>query len=90
MDSIKDVLRSSLKVPELDKHLKKARRHIGRNFVEITINIMTIARKPFMIKKLISVKIQLVFCLNFRPAFFFYNILQQNNLASNQLYDLLR
>ena len=38
MDSIKDVVRSSVKVPEFNKHLKKAGGHIGRNVVEITIN----------------------------------------------------
>ena len=30
MDSIKDVVRSSVKVPEFDKHLKEAGVHIGR------------------------------------------------------------
>ena len=35
VDSIKDVVQSSVKVPEFDKHLKKARGHIGRNVVEI-------------------------------------------------------
>ena len=34
MDSIKDVVRSSVQVPEFDKHLKKAGGHIGRNVVE--------------------------------------------------------
>ena len=34
MDSIKDVVRSSVKVPEFNKHLKKAGGHIGRNVVE--------------------------------------------------------
>ncbi len=38
-DSIKDVVRSFVKVPEFDKHLKKAGVHIGRNVVEITITI---------------------------------------------------
>ena len=33
-----------------DKHLKKARGHIGRNVVEITIKMKTIVRKPLMIK----------------------------------------
>ncbi len=47
MDSIKDVVRSSLKV--LDKHLKKAGGHIGRNVEEI-IMMKTIVRKPLMIK----------------------------------------
>ena len=42
MDSIKDVLRSSVKVPEFDKHLKKARGHISQNVVEITIKMKTI------------------------------------------------
>ena len=31
VDSIKDVFQSSVKVPEFDKHLKKAEGHIGRN-----------------------------------------------------------
>ncbi len=35
MVSIKDVVRSSVKVPEFDKHLKKAGGHIDRNVVEI-------------------------------------------------------
>ena len=50
MDSIKDVVQSSVKVPKYDKHLKKAGGHIGRNIVEITIKMKTIVRKPFMIK----------------------------------------
>ena len=40
--SIKDVVRSSVKVPEFDKHLKKAGGHIDRNVVEITIKMKTI------------------------------------------------
>ena len=50
MDSIKDVVRSSVKVPKFDKHLKKAGGHIGQNVVEITIKMKTIVRKPLMIK----------------------------------------
>ena len=50
VDSIKDVVRSSVKVPEFDKHLKKAGGHNGRNVVEITIKIKTAVRKPLMIK----------------------------------------
>ena len=50
MDSIKGVVRSSVKVPEFDKHLKKAGGHIGRNVVEITIKMKTFVRKPLMIK----------------------------------------
>ena len=50
MDSIKDVVRCSVKVPEFDKHLKKAGGHIGRNVVEITIKVKIIARKPLIIK----------------------------------------
>ena len=50
MDSIKDVVRSSVKVPEFDKHLKKAGGHIGRNVMEITIKMKTIVQKPLMIK----------------------------------------
>ena len=48
--SIKDVVRSSVKVPEFDKHLKKAGGHIDRNVVEITIKMKTIVQKPLMIK----------------------------------------
>ena len=40
----------SVKVPEFDKHLKKAGGHIGRNVVEITIKMKTIVQKPLMIK----------------------------------------
>ena len=47
MDSIKY---SSVKVPEFDKHLKKAGGHAGRNVVEITKKIKTIVCKPLMIK----------------------------------------
>ena len=50
MDSIKDVVRSFVKVPEFDKHLKKAGEHIGRNVVEIMIKMKTIVRKLLMIK----------------------------------------
>ena len=51
MDSIKDVVRSSVKVPEFEKHLEKVGGHIGRNVVEITIKMKTIVRKSLMIKK---------------------------------------
>ena len=37
VDSVNDVVRSSVKVPEFNKHLKKAGGYIGRNVVEITI-----------------------------------------------------
>ena len=50
VDSIKDIVRSSVKVPQFDKHLKKAGGHIGQNIVEITIKMKTIVRKPLMIK----------------------------------------
>ena len=43
VDSIKDVIQSSMKVPECDKHLKKAGGHISRNVVEKAIK--TIVRK---------------------------------------------
>ena len=44
------VVRSSVKIPEFDKHLKKAGGHIGRNIVEITIKMKTIVRKTLMIQ----------------------------------------
>ena len=50
LDSIKDIVRSSVKVPKFNKHLKKARGHISQNVVEITIKIKTIVRKLLMIK----------------------------------------
>ncbi len=50
VDSIKDIVRSSVKVPKFDKHLKKARGHISRNVVEEIIKMKTIVRKPLMIK----------------------------------------
>ena len=49
VDYIKDIVRSSVKVPEFDKHLKKAIGHISRNIVEITIKMKTIIQKPLMI-----------------------------------------
>ena len=48
--SIKDVVQSSVKVPKFNEHLKKARGHISRNVVEITIKMKTIVRKTLMIK----------------------------------------
>ena len=48
--SIKYVVRSSVTVPEFDKHLKKAGGHIDRNVVEITIKMKTIVRKTLMKK----------------------------------------
>ena len=50
VDSITDIVRSFVKVPEFDKHLKKAGGHIGRNVVEITMKMKTIVRIPSMIK----------------------------------------
>ena len=42
VDSIKVIVRSSVKVPNFNKHMKKAGGHIGRNVVEITIKMRTI------------------------------------------------
>ena len=50
VDSIMDEVRSSVKVPEFDKHPNKAGGHIGRTIEEITIKMKTIVRKPLMIK----------------------------------------
>ena len=55
MDSIKDVVRSSVKVPEFDK---KAGGHISRNVVEIAIKMKTIVRKPLMIKIKVYVRVK--------------------------------
>ena len=45
VDWIKDVVRSSVKVPVFDKHLKKAGGHIGRNVGEIILKMKTIVYK---------------------------------------------
>ena len=50
MDTTKGVVRSSIKISEFDKHLKKAGGYVGRNVVEITIKMKMIVRKPLMIK----------------------------------------
>ena len=50
LDSIKDVVRSSVKVPEFDKYLKKAGGYIDRNLVEITRKMKKIVRKPLLVK----------------------------------------
>ena len=50
VDSIKDVVRSSVKIPKFNKHLKKAGGYIGWNVVEITMKMKTIVQKPLMIK----------------------------------------
>ena len=65
-DSIKDVVRSSVKFPEFDKHLKKAGGHIGRNVVEITIKMKTIVCKPlimtFICSKNCLINIDMIIC----------------------------
>ena len=50
--------RSSVKVTEFDKHLKKAGGHIGRNVVEITIKMKTTVRKNLNDKKLYLLRIK--------------------------------
>ena len=57
IDSIKDVVQSSVLVPKFDKHLKKVGGHISRNIVEITIKMKTIVQKPLMIKNCVKVSI---------------------------------
>ena len=49
VDSIMDVVRSSVEVLEFNKHQKKAGGHIVPNVVEITIKIKTIVRKSLII-----------------------------------------
>ena len=46
VDSMKYVVQCSVKVPEFDKHLKKARGHIGRNVVEIIKKMNKISKNP--------------------------------------------
>ncbi len=69
VDSIKDVVGSSVKVPEFDKYLKKAGGHISRNFVEITIKMKTYClhlycEKPLMIRM-----------ENFSFIFYYYDLI---------------
>ena len=70
MDSIKDVVRSSVKVPEFDKHLKKAGGHISQNVVEITIKMKTkIKRGIYFIQQafifsIISLSMYLALCFS--------------------------
>ena len=89
VDSIKDLVRSSVKVLEFDEHLKKAGGHIGRNVVEITIKMKTVVRKPLMIKisnfsfkylyQIKNIKEQI------RQPFFFANIF----LQSGKIYEIV-
>ena len=50
VDSIKDVVQSSVLVLVFDKHLKKAGEHISQNVGQMTIKMKIIIRKLFMIK----------------------------------------
>ena len=50
VDSIKNVVRISVKVSDFNKHLNKAGGYIGRNVMEIEIKMKTIVRKPLVIK----------------------------------------
>ena len=43
-----------IKIPEFDKHPKKAEGHTGRNVVEIT-KMKTIVWKPLMIKVILNI-----------------------------------
>ena len=54
------LLQVFVKVPEFDKHPKKAGGHIGRNVVEITIKMKTIVRKTLMIEIFISIFISIL------------------------------
>ena len=67
-DSIKDVVRSSVKIPKFDKHLKKPGGHIGRNVVEMRIKMKTIVQKPLMIK---------IICLLFSDQLYLHCFAQQ-------------
>ena len=63
-----NVVRSSVKVPEFDKHLQKAGGHIGRNLMEITIKMKTTVRKSF--PKRISVKVIMIPRLEFELVWY--------------------
>ena len=72
MDSIKDVLQSSMKVHEFDKHLKKAGGHIGQNVVEITIKMKIIVRKPLLITRGIMLALKMPSTIKSTAIKFFF------------------
>ena len=73
MDSIKDIVQSSVKVAEFDKYLKKAGGHISQNVVEVIIKMKTIVRKqPLMI---IIIKLRLRNLDNWMKLFAFHFVL---------------
>ena len=55
VDSIKDVVRISVKVSEVDKHLNNVGSHISQNVVEITKKMNTIVQKHLMVKKVSTI-----------------------------------
>ena len=75
MDSIKDLVQRSVKVPEFNKYLKKAGGHISWNIMEITIKMKTIVWKPLMIKE----KFVILLCI---IDFHFYIIAIKRDLVS--------
>ena len=79
VNSIKDVVRRSVLVPESDKHLKKAGGHIGQNVVEITIEIREFV--PFI--KSNSLKVNTIAGVEFK--FVYYDIADQR--VSYQITD---
>ena len=71
-------VRSSVKVPEFDKHLKKAGGNIDRNFGEIKMK--TIVRKPLM-----TLKIHQIILLSSRKFSFFNHPVSQLSGNSQRL-----
>ena len=49
-DQVTRMVWSSVQAPKLNKHVKKAKRHIGQNIVNITMK--TIVWKPWVMKNI--------------------------------------
>ena len=79
IDSVKDVVRSSVKVPEFDKHQKMTGGYVGGNVEEITIKMKTQAPKPLMIK-IIKLRLR---NLDNKYCYCFYSIKWFQLLLSN-------
>ena len=87
VDSIKGVVRCSVKVLEFEEHLKKAGWHISRNVLEITIKMKTMVQKPLMIKKtwIIRICYKRRFYLRFIHYEFTVILMTRRSLIHNEL-----
>ena len=63
---------SSVKVPEFDKHMKKAGGHIGQNIVEITIKMKTRVKKTLNDENHLDIhpKVFWIAWMEIKPAYY--------------------